>query len=97
MASSCVRLQWDPDHGPSGNPLDRRAIQLGLRGETLAKYARDWCLEIQDVSEFVREQREQVMSRQYERLITPKENVYSVTDARVAEKLGLDRWAEDTE
>ena len=26
-----VRLQWDPDHTPSGAPHKRRAIQLGLR------------------------------------------------------------------
>ena len=30
-----VRLQWDPDHGPSGEPLPRRAIQLGLRNQVL--------------------------------------------------------------
>ena len=28
-----VRLQWDPDHTPSGEPTLRRAIQLGLRNE----------------------------------------------------------------
>ena len=28
-----VRLQWDPDHSPYGDPLQRRAIQLGLRNE----------------------------------------------------------------
>ena len=33
-AASDVRLQWDPDHGPHGEQLERRAIQLGLRGET---------------------------------------------------------------
>jgi hypothetical protein len=32
VADSEVRLQWDPDHGPAGDPLPRRAIQLGLRG-----------------------------------------------------------------
>lgn len=30
---SSVRLQWDPDHDPSGAPEQRRAIQLGLRNE----------------------------------------------------------------
>ena len=30
---SQVRLQWDPDHTPSGAPHKRRAIQLGLRDE----------------------------------------------------------------
>ena len=27
-----VRLQWDPDHHPSGAKLQRKAIQLGLKG-----------------------------------------------------------------
>ena len=30
---SPVRLQWDPDHDPSGTCERRRAIQLGLRDE----------------------------------------------------------------
>ncbi len=30
---SPVRLQWDPDHTPSGTCEQRRAIQLGLRDE----------------------------------------------------------------
>jgi len=48
VANSHVRLQWDPDHDPSGAPVERRAIQLGLRGEVLAKYAKEWLLDIQD-------------------------------------------------
>ena len=32
LASSAVRLQRDPDYDPAGNPVARRAIQLGLRG-----------------------------------------------------------------
>lgn len=34
---SLVRLQWDPDHTPSGTCEQRRAIQLGLRGEVINK------------------------------------------------------------
>ena len=30
-----IRLQWDPDHQPKGQPCARRAVQLGLRGKTL--------------------------------------------------------------
>ena len=29
----CVRLQWDPDHDPEGGKCERRAIQLGLKGQ----------------------------------------------------------------
>src|SRR3954453_11237768 len=77
VAGSDVRLQWDPDHGPSGNPLERRAIQLGLRGHVLARYAKEWLLDIQDISEFVGEQRLNVTAP-YERLVTPREDVYPV-------------------
>lgn len=69
VARSNVRLQWDPDHNPSGNPVERRAIQLGLRGEVLA---RDWLLGIQDISDFVREQRA-IAVAPYDRLLTPRE------------------------
>jgi hypothetical protein len=31
VKESSVRLQWDPDHDPFGNKLERRAIQIGLR------------------------------------------------------------------
>jgi len=33
VARSPVRLQWDPDHTPSGGNVQRRAIQLGMRNE----------------------------------------------------------------
>lgn len=32
---SSVRLQWDPDHDPTGTSEQRRAIQLGLRNEVI--------------------------------------------------------------
>src|ERR1700757_5036083 len=48
--SSSVRLQWDPDDDRTGAKLERRAVQLGLRDEVLARYAREWIVEIEDVS-----------------------------------------------
>ncbi len=39
VARSDVRLQWDPDHSPTGQSQVRRAIQLGLRSKALAAYA----------------------------------------------------------
>ena len=57
VANSEVRLQWDPDHGPIGEPLSRRAIQLGLRGDILERYARAEVVRIDDISDFVAEQR----------------------------------------
>ena len=38
VRSSDVRVQWDPDRGPTGEPLARRAIQLGLRNDALDQF-----------------------------------------------------------
>ena len=73
---SAVRLQWDPDHGPHGEPLDRRAVQLGLRGDVLASYARPWIRKIEDITPFVREQHAALVASGVGALITPTENVY---------------------
>lgn len=89
VAQSDVRLQWDPDHGPTGTPLERRAIQLGLRGAAVSKYVDDWILDIEDISEFVEAQRLRVASGQLDKLITPMESVYLVSDRAVANRLGL--------
>src|SRR5882672_1786865 len=89
VANSSVRLQWDPDHGPSGALVERRAIQLGLRGEVLRHYAREWIVDIQDVSVLVTEQRVQAEVPGWPRLVTPREDVYPVTDPKVARQLGL--------
>jgi hypothetical protein len=87
VAESGVRLQWDPDHHPSGAKLERRAIQLGLRGDFLKRYSREWIIEIQDISAFVEEQRANLRDR----LITLQEEVYPVRDVEVARKLRVDR------
>jgi hypothetical protein len=74
VQASSVRLQWDPDHDPSGAPLERRAIQLGVRGEALTRFATEWIESIEDISDFVATQRDQPRSA----LILPQERTYPV-------------------
>jgi hypothetical protein len=76
LVRSDVRIQWDPDHSPSGNKIERRAIQLGLRGPVLEHYAHEWLIDIKDISDFVREQHQHVLSQHYDLLFTPRERVY---------------------
>lgn len=87
---SSVRLQWDPDHDPAGGKLARRAIQIGMRGDVLARYAHEWIVDIQDVSDFVAEQREHAAEAGHAALVTPREDVYPVSDAETAARLGID-------
>lgn len=86
---SDVRLQWDPDHDPAGRKAERRAIQLGIRGNTLAEFAHHWILDIQDISSFVGQQRQYIRSSDYTRLVTPLETVYPLKDRDLIIKLGL--------
>ena len=78
---SDVRMQWDPDHDPAGRPLVRGAIQLGLRGEALRRYACEELLGIEDISPFVGEQRQHALTGNWTDLMTPRERIYPVGDA----------------
>lgn len=78
VAASHVRLQWDPDHDPYGRPVERRAVQLGLRGPVLASYAREWIRSIDDITPFVREQHEALQRGGPAALEMPSERVYPV-------------------
>lgn len=88
VKNSAVRLQWDPDHHPNGSKIDRRAIQLGLRGSVLANYAREWIVKIEDISQFVQQQR-QYNGGDSTQLLTPCETVYPVIDPDIFQRLGL--------
>jgi hypothetical protein len=88
VKASEVRLQWDPDHGPSGSKETRRALQLGLRGSVLSRYASEAIIDIEDITNFVAKQRANIGPR--DDLICPREHVYPVCNAKVRDKLGLD-------
>ena len=89
VGRSSVRLQWDPDHHPSGAKLDRRAIQLGLRGATLEAFGTTELLEVIDLTDFVAEQREVLASGGVSALQTPRERVYAPTNPAIAVRLRL--------
>ena len=89
VGNSSVRLQWDPDHNPAGGKEERRAIQLGMRWETLKQFAEGgWIAQIEDISEFVASQRENA-HRPYLKLLTPYEQIYPVDDTEVSQKLQI--------
>ena len=89
MASSDVRLQWDPDHDPSGKPVQRRAVQLGLRGEALRRYGELELISVEDITAFVVEQRSR-LGDCFRQLITPKERVYVPQDQAAIDAVGID-------
>ena len=84
-----MRLQWDPDHDPTGAKVGRRAIQLGLRGKMLERYGKTEAVEIRDVTPFVAAQRAYAQQAVYENLVLPSERVFVPVSQEVREKLGL--------
>lgn len=59
VKKSEVRIQWDPERDISGNPLNYRSIQLGLRGSIVKKYVNEWIVKITDITDYVKNLREQ--------------------------------------
>ncbi|NRB46928.1 MAG: DUF4291 domain-containing protein [Saprospiraceae bacterium] len=91
VKNSNVRLQWDPDHDPYGCKLERRAIQLGMRGEMQTLFGKEWIRSIEDITDFVLEQGKLVQAKALDQLLVVQEEVYLPNSDRVdLVKLGLD-------
>jgi hypothetical protein len=91
LASRCsnVLIQWDPDHLPTGEKCERRAIQIGLRRDALENYGKSQIVEIIDMSEFVAEQRAKAACWQNGELYTPTELEYLPASLVTAQRVGL--------
>lgn len=62
LNTSNVRIQWDPDHNIKGDKLKRRAVQIGIKNEALKKFNSKFIKSIQDITAFVKEQKEKIDS-----------------------------------
>lgn len=84
-----VRMQWDPDHDPHGGKLSRRAIQLGLKGEMLARFGKREILRIEDITGFVRVQKQHVDAGRLDLLEVPVERVWRPGSDVLVKKTGI--------
>jgi len=89
MKTSAVRLQWDPDHDPKGEKEERRAIQLGLKGDILREYSKEAIVDIYDMTQFVNDQFNNLQSGVVDDLIVPLEKEYLVDDEAVKKSVGV--------
>lgn len=62
IKSSDVVIQWDPERDIKFTPLPHRSIQIGLRNKALFLYINEWIRSISDITEFVHEMRNKVIS-----------------------------------
>ena len=80
LENSEVRCQWDPDRDIYGNPIGRRAIQLGIKGETVRKYINDWIVNITDITDKVIEMRNSIQNGTFSESMLPQEKKYILND-----------------
>lgn len=89
LTKSDVRLQWDPDHDPHGSKLERRAIQLGIRGEMLTQFIDKWIVSILDITDFVLEQKKKMDTEGLNMMEVIKEQKIVITDEKIINNLEL--------
>jgi Domain of unknown function (DUF4291) len=64
---------------PHVAPLERRALQLGIQGDLIRRYAREWIVRIEDVTELAHQVRDAVSAGRPLPDV-PVERVYSLPD-----------------
>ena len=88
LKKSPVRHQWDPERNLKLVKIDRRAIQIGIRGWIVQKYVHEWIIGLEDVTELAHEIHTAVKSRQKDLPEVPEERVYPV-DESLQHALGI--------
>lgn len=80
LAASDVRCQWDPDRDIHGNPIGRRAIQLGLSGIIVKKYVNKWIIKITDISQDAYYWHQEILAKRFNQELLPQESEYIVSE-----------------
>jgi hypothetical protein len=79
-------VQWDPERSLRLEPLEQRAIQVGLSGEAVRRYVDEWIVSITDITGLVGEMRMLVgtghMDEAQDRL--PAERAYPLSQELLA-------------
>lgn len=87
LDASDVRVQWDPDRSLKLGRLERRAIQIGLRGAIVRRYVEDWIIGLEEVTELAQAVRKAVEAKT-DLPSVPEERLYAV-DAVTTKRLGM--------
>lgn len=88
LRKSKVRHQWDPERNLKLGKINRRAIQLGIRGWVVHKYVNEWIIGLEEVTDLAHEIHEVAKNKRSNFPPVPDERVYPVSDALV-KRLGI--------
>ncbi|MFE1127305.1 DUF4291 domain-containing protein [Streptomyces albidoflavus] len=78
LRAAPARVQWDPERDWRLRPLPWRALQLGLSGEAVRRYAEEWLVSVVDVTGLAHAVQERVRAGDEAgaRELLPEERVY---------------------
>ena len=69
-------------------------MQLGIKGRILQRFHEQYIQHIEDITEFVKEQRQHVLKNELDKLLTPAERVYTPSEKEVCRHILLDEFHE---
>ena len=81
LSKSDVRHQWDPDRAITGEKLGRRAIQIGIRGETVKSYVQQWIVGLEEVTDLAKAIAQALDEKRRPLPSVPEEIEYPVDEA----------------
>ena len=85
-----VYCQWDPDRSINGNPINRAAIQIGLKGSTLRDFLNKGICRIEDLTPQVKKWNEQRKNGRLTAEKLPVEKIYPLDDKALRKRLNMD-------
>ena len=82
-------MQWDPERALNMAKLERRAIQIGIRGRTVHQYVDEWIIGLEDVTDLAHAVQRRVKAKKpLNDLPIAEERVYPV-DAEIAKIINI--------
>ena len=88
LKKSPVRYQWDPDRDLSMRKIDRRAIQLGIRGDIVKRYVHEWIIGLEEVTSLAHEIKNSLSSKKLPTV--PTETVYKIHDEKIRQQMQIE-------
>lgn len=84
-----VYCQWDSDRSLNGSPLNRAAIQIGIKGDALRDFLDNGIYKIEDLTPTVRKWNDRRKKRQLSITELPSEKLYPVNDKKIRSRLAI--------
>lgn len=88
LKKSPVRHQWDPERNLRLGKIDRRAIQIGIRGWVVQQYVNEWIIGLEEVTELAHAIHTAVKNKRKDLPDVPQERVYDIDDM-LQKRLGV--------